>query len=61
MQLYDLQADPAETKNLQAENPELTARLTALLTKYVADGRSTPGPPQANDVPVQHLPLPVLK
>jgi len=61
MQLYDLQADPAETNNRQAESPEITARLTALLTKYLADGRSTPGPPQANDVPVQHFPLPARK
>ena len=48
IQLYDLTADLAERKNLQAEQPEVVARLTKLLEKYVADGRSTPGPPQAN-------------
>jgi hypothetical protein len=45
-------ADPGETKNLHTQHPELAAELTALLKKYVADGRSTPGPKQANDVPV---------
>jgi hypothetical protein len=28
------------------------AELTALMQSYVANGRSTPGPKQANDVPV---------
>jgi arylsulfatase A-like enzyme len=49
VQLFDLEADPGETKNLQAEQPEAVARLTALLERYVRDGRSTPGAPQAND------------
>ena len=31
-----------------AEHPEIVARLTKLLEKYVADGRSTPGAPQQN-------------
>lgn len=48
VQLYDLAADPAETRNLQAEHPEIVARLIALLEKYVAEGRSTPGAPQRN-------------
>jgi arylsulfatase A-like enzyme len=52
LQLYHLTSDPAETKNLQAENPDVVARLTALLSKYVADGRSTPGAKQSNDAPV---------
>ena len=30
-QLYDLAADPGETKNLYAEKPEVVARLAALL------------------------------
>ena len=42
--------DIGERKNLQAEHPEIVARLTKLLEKYVADGRSTPGAPQKNDV-----------
>jgi hypothetical protein len=52
VQLYDLSRDRAETTNLQAEQPEIVARLTRLLERFVADGRSTPGPRQANDVPV---------
>jgi arylsulfatase A-like enzyme len=57
VQLYDLTADPAETKNVHAENPAVVARLRSLLERYVADGRSTPGPKQPNDVAVQ-LPKP---
>jgi arylsulfatase A len=49
--LYDLGADPAERRNLYGERPEVVARLKALLEKYKADGRSTPGPAQSNDVP----------
>ena len=52
-QLYRIaDGDIAEQKNVVAENPEVVARLTALLEKLVADGRSTPGAPQANTVPV---------
>jgi arylsulfatase A len=49
-QLFDLAADPAETKNVQAEHPEVVERLSTLLQKYVADGRSTPGVKQPNTV-----------
>lgn len=52
VQLYDLAADIGETNNLQAAHPEVVARLTQLLEKYVAEGRSTPGPSLANDRPV---------
>lgn len=52
VQLYDLEADPGERNNLQGRHPEVVARLTKLLERYVAEGRSTPGPPQANDVQV---------
>ncbi len=52
-QLYDLAADPAETKNLAEARPELVKRLMSLLEKQVADGRTTPGAPQSNDVPVR--------
>jgi arylsulfatase A-like enzyme len=53
IQLYNLDEDPAETRNVQAENPDIVARLTRLLERYVAEGRSTPGTPQANDSPIQ--------
>lgn len=49
VQLYKLNNDPSENKNLQAENPEMVRKLTALLKKYIEDGRSTPGKPQKND------------
>ncbi len=52
LQLYDMEADPAEAKNLEAEQPEVVKRLTELLERYVAEGRSTPGKPQKNTVAV---------
>ncbi len=53
LQLYDLAKDIGEKSNVQADNPEVVARLTKLLEKYVADGRSTPGAPQQNAVPIE--------
>jgi arylsulfatase A len=52
-QLYDLSTDLAESNNLQDEHPEEVARLTQLLEEIVADGRSTPGPKQANDAEIE--------
>jgi arylsulfatase A-like enzyme len=52
VQLYDMDADPGERTNLQAQHPEVVQRLSKLLEKLVSDGRSTPGAPQKNDVPV---------
>lgn len=52
VQLYDIQADPGEQQNVQAEHPEKVREMVALLKQLVADGRSTPGPKQKNDVPV---------
>jgi len=51
-QLYNMTSDIGERKNLYAQHPEIVAELTALLKRYVEDGRSTPGPKQKNDVPV---------
>jgi hypothetical protein len=42
--------DISEQTNLHAQHPQVIARLTKLLEKYVADGRSTPGRPQKNTV-----------
>ena len=53
VQLYDLAKDAGEKTNVQAEHPEVVARLTRLLEKYIADGRSTPGAPQQNAVPIE--------
>jgi arylsulfatase A-like enzyme len=52
VQLYDMQADPGEQQNLYREHPEIVEELRALLEKQVADGRSTPGSTQQNDVTV---------
>jgi arylsulfatase A-like enzyme len=52
IQLYDMTADLAERKNLQAEHPEVVARLTKLLEQYVSRGRSTPGQPRKNDAQI---------
>jgi arylsulfatase A-like enzyme len=52
VQLYDMQVDPGETRNLKAEQPDKVNELLSLLKTYVATGRSTPGAPQANDVHV---------
>jgi len=52
VQLYDLKADIGEQQNLQDRHPEVVERLTALLDRYVVQGRSTPGQPQQNTVEV---------
>lgn len=52
IQLYNLAIDLGERNNLQAQHPEIVDRLTKLLEKRVADGRSTPGARQPNDVPI---------
>ena len=48
-QLYDMTKDVGERVNECQAHPEVVARLTKLLEKYIADGRSTPGTPQKND------------
>lgn len=52
-QLYDLSVDLGEQHNLAAEHPEIVERLTKILERYIADGRSTPGPRQPNDAPIE--------
>ncbi|MCK5803734.1 MAG: arylsulfatase [Lentisphaeria bacterium] len=51
IQLYDLDADIAERRNVQDEHPDIVAELTELMTQYVRTGRSTPGTPQPNTGP----------
>lgn len=53
VQLYDMSADVGEQRNVQAEHPDVVARLTGLIEKLVADGRSTPGATQQNAVDVE--------
>jgi arylsulfatase A len=52
VQLYDLAADPGERNNLCRQHQAEVHRLTTLMDRYVATGRSTPGPRQSNDVTV---------
>ena len=43
-QLYNLEADPQQTKNVVREHPEIAARLAALLAEYRAGARTAPLP-----------------
>jgi len=52
IQLYDMEADPGERRNLEAECTDVVDALVSTLEQLVANGRSTPGSPQTNDVPV---------
>lgn len=52
-QLYDLASDPGETANLLGEHPDQVAKMKALMEEAIARGRTTPGPGQANDVPIE--------
>ena len=51
-QLYDMSKDVGERTNEYKSHPEIVARLTKLLEKYIADGRSTPGTPHKNDAAI---------
>src|ERR1035441_7818850 len=53
-QLYDMSKDIGERTNEYSQHPEIVSRLTKLLQKYVAEGRSTPGPAQKNDRSEEH-------
>ena len=57
VQLYNLDNDIGETTNLAAEKPELVAEMRALMERLIADGRSTPGIRQKNDVEVRRYPV----
>ena len=48
IQLYDLSADIGERKNVYADHLGVVEELKALLTRYVRNGRSTPGVKQGN-------------
>ena len=41
-QLYDLEKDPGETRNLYFEHPEVVAELKGLLEEAKESGRSAP-------------------
>ena len=48
-ELFNLQEDIGETRDLSASRSEVSAKLTALMQRYIDQGRSTPGPPRKND------------
>jgi len=58
VQLYNLDDDLAETKNLAAAMPEKVAEMKDLLEKLITEGRSTPGAAQQNDMKVTRHPSP---
>lgn len=63
-ELYQLESDLGESKEVAKENPEVVERLTELMKKCIADGRSTPGTPQKNEAPMSidnSSPSPVKK
>ena len=49
VQLFRLDSDPGETKNLAADQPEKVKELFKLISEQITAGRSTPGPRIAND------------
>jgi arylsulfatase A-like enzyme len=51
-ELYDLRHDLSQRHNVYTERPEVVRALKELLEQYKRDGRSTPGAPQKNDVPI---------
>jgi arylsulfatase A-like enzyme len=52
IQLFNLDEDLGEARTLQADHPEIVAKLTKKLETLAANGRSTPGASQANAVPI---------
>ena len=52
IQLYNLAEDLGEMNNLSDSHKDKVQSMTALLEKIVADGRSTPGTLQKNDVDI---------
>lgn len=48
VQLFDLDDDPGEKTNLEAEHPEKVEELVGDLASLIDRGRTTPGPDQAN-------------
>lgn len=51
-QLFDLAEDPGEKNNLAEKHPDRVETMRQELQRLIDRGRSTPGPDQANDVPI---------
>jgi len=56
-QLYNLADDIGEENNLYADKPEIVEKLLKQLESEVANGRSTAGPKQKNDIPLKKIKL----
>lgn len=52
IQLYNMNDDVGERTNVSKAHPEVVERLTRIMERFIADGRSTPGTPQKNDVKI---------
>ena len=52
IQLFDLEEDPGETNNIQADHPDRVARMKKMLSDIISNGRSTLGPKLKNDADV---------
>ena len=61
LQLYDLENDPRETENLHDKYPDRVEKLVNALAKALGEGRTTPGPRQANQGWPNTIPQPLLK
>ncbi len=48
-ELYNLESDLSETTDVFADNPSIATKLTALMQRYIDEGRSTSGSPQKNE------------
>ena len=54
-QLFNLAEDLGEQHDLASSQPERVQAMLAVRERLIADGRSTPGIPQTNDVPVKRV------
>jgi arylsulfatase A len=50
--LHDLRSELGERQDVAAAHPQVVERLTALMKRYVAEGRSTAGAPQPQEAPI---------
>ena len=49
-ELYNLETDLSETKDVLSANADVAEKLAALMQSYIDRGRSTPGMAQKNDI-----------
>lgn len=55
VQLYNMNSDASEQFNISANHPGKIRRLSALIQQQIDNGRSTPGIPQKNTLPLKLL------